>query len=110
MFGSKKKSEEELQSERELHQKLEERIREVLILTERPQLEAVEVREPIQISGHKSEIELFPIMPPAASEPEEEPDYTYLHPSTPVEFLRKSPSRYRPAMRRFASGRASQTH
>jgi len=107
LFAPKKrKSEEELEAERELHQKLENRIREVLVVTETPQFEPIQVAERTTESESKTEVELFPILAPAPSEPAEETEYTYLHPHSTPDFLRKPPSRYRPAARRFAAGRS----
>ena len=101
VFGSKKKTEEELEAEREFHLKLENRIREVLILADPPKLESV------QQSERAAEVEALTVFPSVPSAPTEEMDYSYLHPSTLPEFPRKSPSRYRPAFERLEPARAA---
>jgi len=48
VFGSKRKSEEELEAEKESRQKLENRIREVLVLGDRPKLDhAMQVEQEV---------------------------------------------------------------
>lgn len=47
LFASKKKAQEELEAQRESHQRLEERIREVLVISEAPKLDPVVEPEPV---------------------------------------------------------------
>lgn len=102
VFGSKKKTEEELEAEQQSRQRIENRIREVLTVTDRPSLEPA--------SEFKLEAQDSQQTQPAAIPglPAEEPEFTYLHPSALPQGSRKSPSRYTPAFQTLEPVQASQ--
>jgi len=103
VFGSKKKTEEELEAERETHERIESRIREVLAVIDPPNLEPA-----LHLECDVPHVELKPVTASSSipSATVEEPDYSFLHPATEPE--RKLPSRYRPAFDTLAPARVAQ--
>ena len=108
LFGSKKKTEEELEAEHESRMRLEERIRDVLVLIDSPKLDtpALELQSDSHPTSEKQSVAEFPSVP---SVPEEEPEFTYLHPAKSPQGPRKSPSRYRPHWQPAEPAQASQS-
>lgn len=107
LFGSKKKTEEELEAEHESHLRLEERIREALVLIDSPKLEtpSLELQSDSHRTSEKQSVVEFPSVP---NVPEQEPEFTYLHPAKSPQGARKSPSRYRPHWQPAEHAQASQ--
>lgn len=94
LFGSKTKSEEDLEAEKEYHERLETRIREALVLLDPPKVEvALECEQTFLNSAENQPITA---LAPAPAEAEETIDYSYLRPSTGPESLRRHSSRHRP--------------
>jgi len=108
VFGSKKKTEEELEADHESRLRLENRIREVLAVIEPPRLEpALESTSDVD---NLAEVQPVALVPSSAIEPAKEPEYTYLYLTTAPEAQRKSPlsSPYHAALQSLAPARASQ--
>ena len=98
LFGSKKKHQEDQDAESEFRQRIEERIRQALVLTEPGDIESVlqSERKSDNTAEIQSENPSVTALVPKTSEPEEVIEYSYLRPSTGPESLR---GRYRPAFR-----------
>ena len=91
LFGSKKKPADELEAEKEFQQRIEDRIRQALILNEPTKIETV--LEPEHKTVNTAEAESVPALAPTTAEPEEVIEYSYLRPSNGPD------RRYRPAFR-----------
>ena len=107
VFGSKKKSEEELEAERAFHRKLEDRIREVLLVVDPPKLEL-----PLESKNELPEVEIESVeafsienLPPDAR------GYSFLQPTSTPETLRKPPSAalFQPRLRSLTPAAVSQS-
>jgi hypothetical protein len=111
VFGAKRKTEEDLQAERESRLKLEERIREVLIVSDPPNLEQVMecTRDSKALEIDTAEITPVPLFPAAPAPAASEPEYTFMYLSTGTESQRKQPSSAR-LLQSLAPAQASQAH
>ena len=90
MFSTKKKTEEEIQAEKESRRRLEDRIREVLLVSEPTQFEPAS--ESKRDTFDTAEILPVPLFPSAPSAPAAEPEYAFMYLSPDKEALRKPPA------------------
>jgi len=105
VFGTKRKTEEDLQAEKESRRKLEDRIREVLVVSDPPRLEPV--LEYKREAFDTAEISPVPLFPAAPTGNASEPEYTFMYLSPGTESLRKQPARFLPTL---TPAQASQAH